>query len=116
MKHSWIEFLKAHQAWVSVWDWASVVLEVVLIVFTAWFLPTRLPLRWWGAPFYLAVVVFLWLAFAIQAMFLDSVTGADVPGIGYFLPGFLFGIVGLVVWLGRDWRQRQKRLREKREF
>lgn len=82
-------------------------LQLVLIAFTVWFLPTRLTTKWVGGLIFIVAVPLLWLAYSVLAMLVDGLLGDDVPGIGYLVLGFISGVIGFMVYVCR--RSTEKR-------
>ena len=74
-------------------------LQIVLIACTAWFLPRRLPKRWFSLPLFILITLIVWISYAVGAMLFDGLVQNDVPGIVYLIPGFLSGIAGAFVHL-----------------
>src|ERR1043166_7190788 len=79
----------------------ALLLQLVLIAFTAWFLPTRMTTKWFGLPVFLITISAVWLGASILLLLADGFLGTDVPGIGYLGEGFVSGIVGLFVYVPR---------------
>ena len=79
----------------------SALLQLALIAFTAWFLPRRLTTNRVGLLIFLGGVPLMWFGFSVLAMFLDSLTGNDVPGAGYLFEAFLSGVIGFFIYVSR---------------
>ena len=84
----------------------SPALQLLLIAFTVWFLPTRLTTKPLGLLIFILAVPLLWVAYSGLALLVDGLIGNDVPGIGYLLLGFVSGVIGLFVYVRR--RSREK--------
>ena len=80
----------------------SLLLQISLMAFTAWFLPTRLTTRSYGFLIFIFVVPAAWLCFSVLAMLLDGITGNDIPGVGYLVEGFISGAVGFFIYASRS--------------
>jgi hypothetical protein len=80
-------------------------LQVSLIAFTVWFLPTRLTTKPGGVLVFILAVPLLWLAYSILQMGIDGLMGDDVPGIAYLGVGFVSGMVGFLVYVHRRSRE-----------
>ena len=83
------------------------VLQIAVIVFTVWFLPTRLASKRFGLGLFIGAVPTTWFGYSVAAMLLDGLIGNDVPGIGYLLLGFVSGLVGLAVFFSQRNRATQ---------
>jgi len=79
----------------------SLVLQILLIAFTVWFVPTRVAAK--HLPPFLCIlgVPLLWFTFSFLALYLDGLSGNDVPGVGYLIEGFVSCAVGFVVFAFR---------------
>jgi hypothetical protein len=82
-------------------------LQLSLIAFTVWFLPTRLTTKRVGILIFLLAVPLLWLVYSCLQLELDGLMGEDVPGIAYLGLGFVCGMVGFAVYVRR--RSREQR-------
>jgi hypothetical protein len=80
-------------------------LQLSLIAFTVWLLPTRLTTKPVGGLIFILAVALLWLAYSILQMELDGLMGEDVPGIAYLGLGFVSGLVGFLVYVRRRSRE-----------
>lgn len=80
-------------------------LQLSLIAFTVWFLPTRLTTKPVGVLIFILAVPLLWLAYSIVQMGLDGLMGNDVPGIGYLGVGFVSGMIGFLFYVRRRSRE-----------
>ena len=76
-------------------------LQILLLAFTAWFLPTRLTVKRVGLLIFVITIPVIWLAFSVSAVLVDGLTGNDVPGVGYLVEGFVSGVIGLFVYVRR---------------
>jgi hypothetical protein len=85
----------------------SLVLQVSLIAFTAWFLPTRLTTRSEGWFVIIFGVPAMWILFTVSALFLDGLMGNDVPGGGYILEAIISGAIGFFIYACRSSGQKR---------
>lgn len=83
--------------------------QLLGFVATAIWLPIRMPKR--GLAFLLySLLVFLWWAgYTLAATWLNYATGASVPGFGYIAMGFLFWVIGSIVYALRCQRRGSRR-------
>lgn len=105
----WVEVVRAHHFWMVAWERSAVVMELALTLFTVWWLPVRLPLRWWGTFFYTALVAVLWMTLTFEMLVLDYVTDVDAIAFGHLALGFFLGLMGLFVYFVRWVRQQRKK-------
>ena len=85
----------------SVLSLVMLVAQVVLLGYTALFLPRRIGRGILSYVGYSAGVFGLWVVFAVLAMLLDSAMKVDVPGLGYLVIGGVGWVVGSIVWIWR---------------
>ena|SRR5205085_7562585 len=87
-------------------SFGALALQLLLIAFTVWFLPTRLTTKWFGCLIFFVLIPLLWLAYSVSAMLIDGLVGSDVPGIGYLLVGFASGVIGFCIYVRRRMREK----------
>jgi hypothetical protein len=79
----------------------SFILQLVLIAFTVWIVPTRVAAMRFRPLSCILGVPLLWFAFFFLALYLDGLSGNHVPGVGYLIEGFVSCVIGFLVFLYR---------------
>jgi len=88
-------------AWLSAFSWALLAAQVVLIAFTAWFMPTRLRRTRAGFVIYILSTLIAWSCYTALAIVCDTLAGNDIPGIGYLVLGAVSGFIGIIIYARR---------------
>jgi hypothetical protein len=83
----------------------SLMLQISLFFLTVWFVPARVAAKRLQALPCVVIVPLVWFASSIALMFLDSLSGNDVPGIGYLFEGFVACMIGLAAFRYRAARR-----------
>ena len=83
------------------------IVQIALLVGTAWLVPARLRLSWVWYYLYVLASAVLWIAYAVAVLFFDKILEDDTPAIGYLLLGALAVCIGSVVFAIR-WRRNRK--------
>lgn len=89
----------------SVLSFVMLLLQIALLVGTAFIMPRRLRPQFSRYVVYSLLAAAAWFVYAVLAMFLNSAMNIDIPGGGYLFLGVIAWLVGTVVFVFRASRE-----------
>jgi hypothetical protein len=75
--------------------------QIILIILTWWYIPMRIQLRAVGLLLVAVITPAIWFAYSVLALFVDTWLGNDGPAVVYLLLGFFSTLVGCAVFTCR---------------